>query len=60
MVSTGKTYDLNKKYQIQISISYNDSNGIMTAKYYLDGELVKSTNEIAYTVQLSDIKGRMI
>lgn len=29
MVSTGKTYDLNKKYQIQISISYNDSNGIM-------------------------------
>lgn len=48
MVSTGKTYDLNKKYQIQISISYNDSNGIMTAKYYLDGEPLMNvkTNEL--------------
>ena len=29
----------------------------VNVEYYLDGELVKSTNEIAYTVQLSDIKG---
>lgn len=47
-VSTGKNYELNKKYQIQVSLSYDDRDGIMTAKYYLDGEpLTKAnTNEL--------------